>query len=214
MISVHAAVSSIIKTSPFLEEGLERGIISYSALAREIKPRVEESVFKRVTSGSIIMALKRIADTMEGKTVSETKLPKLGNITLRSNLVELTYLNSPTILDTYRELFLLVDQRKDVFCSVSQGIKEITIITTDDIRREVEKMFIKEHLIARLISLSSITISLPRIVVDTPGSYYTILKKLAWENINIIEVLSTYTELTIVFSNDDVDKAFSVLKKS
>lgn len=214
MISVATAVSSIIKTSPFLEEGLERGIISYSALARELKPRIEEKVFKSVTTGSIIMALKRTADSMENKTVSETKLPKLGNLTVRSNLVEITYLNSPTILDTYRKLFLLIEQRKEVFCSVSQGIKEITIIITEDILSEVEDMFLEEHLIAKLTHLSSITISLPKVVVNTPGSYYTVLKKLAWENINIIEVLSTYTELTIVFANNDIEKAFSLLKNS
>ncbi len=212
MISVANAVSSIIKISPFLEEGLERGIISYSALARELKPRVEEKVFKPVTTGSIVMALKRIADTMDENTVSQTKSPKLGNITVRSNLVELTYAYSATILDTYRKLFLLVEKRRDVFCSVSQGIKEITIIISDDVLEDVEKMFAKELRISRLTKLSSITISLPRIVVDTPGSYYTILKKLAWENINIIEVLSTYTELTIVFADKDVDKAFTVLK--
>ncbi len=67
-------------------------------------------------------------------------------------------------------------------------------------------------MISFITNLSSITIRTPKEWVYTPGGDYAILKRLAWENINIVEILSTYTELTIIFDNKDVDKAFSVLK--
>ena len=213
MISVSQAVTQIIKASPFLEEGLHRGIISYAALARDIKTQVEEQVFKQVTSGSIIMAIKRYTDMQKIKKGTAMKPLVLENLTVRSNLTELTYSNSPTMPDTYKALFSLSGQRKDLICSISQGVKETTIVISESMQRDVEKIFRKEVFVAELNRLSSISISLPKTVVYAPGAYYLILKKLAWENINIVEVLSTYTELTIIVSSADVDKAFTLLRR-
>ena len=60
--------------------------------------------------------------------------------------------------------------------------------------------------------LSAITIILPKEAVFVPGVYYSVLKALAWEGINFVEVVSSYTELTIILQNSNVDRAFSVLK--
>jgi aspartokinase len=48
--------------------------------------------------------------------------------------------------------------------------------------------------------------------VETPGVYYPILKALAWAGINFIEIISVSSELTIIFRDKDVDRAFSVIK--
>ena len=45
-----------------------------------------------------------------------------------------------------------------------------------------------------------------------PGVLYFILKILAWEGINITECVSTFTELTIILDNKDIDRAFSIIK--
>ena len=60
--------------------------------------------------------------------------------------------------------------------------------------------------------LSAITLILPKEAVFVPGVYYSVLKALAWEGINFVEVVSSYTELTIILQNSNVDRAFSVLK--
>ena len=44
-----------------------------------------------------------------------------------------------------------------------------------------------------------------------PGVHYTILKQLAWNDINLVEAVSTYSEFTIILERDVVDRAFSVL---
>ena len=38
-------------------------------------------------------------------------------------------------------------------------------------------------------------------------------KRLAWEDINIAEVISTTNEFTIVIEDRDIDRAFSVIQK-
>jgi hypothetical protein len=38
-------------------------------------------------------------------------------------------------------------------------------------------------------------------------------KRLAWEDINIVEVISTTNEFTIVVEDEDIDRAFSVIQR-
>jgi hypothetical protein len=49
--------------------------------------------------------------------------------------------------------------------------------------------------------------------VGTPGVYYSIFKQLAWGNVNVVDVVSTYTEFTVLFEFQNVDRAFSILKR-
>ena len=51
------------------------------------------------------------------------------------------------------------------------------------------------------------------LVFDTPGIYYYVFQKLSWEGININQVISTSNEFTILVSESEVDKAFSVINK-
>ena len=59
MITISQIVYSIIENKPFLEEGLKKGIINLSALARFIKPDIEKKLQKKVKTGAIIVALDR-----------------------------------------------------------------------------------------------------------------------------------------------------------
>ena len=78
----------------------------------------------------------------------------------------------------------------------------------------VAKDIFKDEIItARKKSISAITLRLPTNNVIVPGVYYRFLQKLAWENINIVDVVSTLTEFTILLSEDEVDRAFTLLKE-
>ncbi len=213
MISIKDALGEIIQGQPFIEEGLSRGIINYSAYAREIRPEIEKKLYKSVKEGAIVMALKRISERLSNSKIRPYSKFNLTNLTVRSNLTELTFNNSDSLIDKQRELFNQLSKEKDVFCAVSQGIRETTFISDFKAKTVIEKIFSSEIMLSVIKNLSSITIHLPKEIVETPGVYYQILKMLAWEKINVVEVISTYTELTIVFEDKNVDKAFSTLKK-
>jgi DNA-binding transcriptional ArsR family regulator len=212
MISTTEIVENLIKESPLLEDGLARGIISYSALARDLRPQIEKKLLKSVGRGAIVMALKRTSEKLKTKKNAIQQLVNLSGITARSNLAELTYLNSDTIIEKHKKVFLASEKRKDIFCNLSQGVRETMLIVGEEILPEMEKIFADERLVAKIKDLSSITILLAKETVSTSGVYYSILKLLAWNEINIIDVISTYSELTIILSNSDIDKAFSILK--
>lgn len=211
MISIADVVADIVKTSPFLEEALTRNILSYSALARELKPQIAKTLDKSVTRGSVVMALKRIAVKRKLARKVVQDIHRVSNLTIRSHLSEFIFTNSKILAQNQKRLFSRIGKKQDVFINISQGMFETTFIVSENIALDVQKVFEGEKLLSSMTQLSSITIRFPKEYLETPGVYYAIMKILAWEGINVVEVVSTYLELTIVLANKDIDKAFSII---
>lgn len=215
MIAIAEAVEELVHYSPLLEEGISRGIVNYSALARLIKSDVEEKVFKTIKTGAIIMALKRLSKRKYSKEKDIWAIFKQNpDMIVRSHLMEYTIVNSQTLLEKYRGFFNKINKNNKYFLIITQGVFETAIIISQELQKLVDENFQNEKITSRMKDLSSITIQLPDDNVTTPGLYGYILKSLGWEGINVIEVASTYTEITIILKEADVDRAFSVLKKT
>lgn len=214
MKSISDAVFEIVKQSPYLTEALSEQIVNLSSLARKIHLKVEEKVKKDINDGAIIAALKRIGNKLNKKYQKIKILNNLGDMTVRSNITEYTYLNTETLLKKVQELFLNIGRKKEIFLNLSQGVSESTIIASGNIEKEISEIFKNESLTARLENLSSISIKLPEDTVDNAGAYYSILKLFALEGINMVEMVSTYTEVSLIFRTADINRAFSVLTKA
>ncbi len=213
MITIGEALGKKIKQTPFLEVGLARGIINLSALARELKPDLEQQLWKDITEASIIMALKRYQAKSHDDTASLAQLHKLKNLTVCSNLVEYAFLNSPELLGLQKYLGEKVRDQKELFMNFSQGVIETTLIISEKLQTDIEKRVDKKLIIDKIPNLSSITLRLDIEHIYTPGVQYVLLKALAWEDINLIEVVSSYSEVTVIVEERDVDRAFSCIKQ-
>jgi aspartokinase len=105
----------------------------------------------------------------------------------------------------------LVNSDSDVFYTICRGVTETTIIASSSISNKISNLLINERLKSHTTDLASITVKLPAVNSEVYGVYYYILKHLAWEGLNIVEVVSTANEFTIIVKQDHVDKAFKVL---
>lgn len=215
MLTIPEVVEKIVLNTFFLEEGLSRDIINHSALAREIKPEIESTLMKEVHLGAIIMALRRLSIHLKKNSIQKKiNLLKIGDLTVRSNLVEYTYLNSDSIIEKQKQLIEILGEKKGSFITFTHGVFETNLIISENTKQDIEMIFKDEKQISKIDKLSAITIKLPKEAVYTPGVHYYILKQLAWGGINVVEEVSTYTEFTIILENDKVDQAFSILKNS
>lgn len=211
MVTVPEAAKIIIKRSRYLTEAMSKGFINNSSLARYMKPEIEEMLVKKVNDSSIIMALNRLQKNLKPQSKYKNIFRTKPTIIIRSNLSEINFANSETLDAKYSELLNLQDGHK-FFLTYSKGISESTIIASNEIIRQIKKLTENEKTISEFRNLSSITIHLPKQSVNTPGVFYFFLKSLAWEGINIIEIVSTLSEFTLIFEDKDVNKAFLLLK--
>ncbi|MCR4329381.1 MAG: hypothetical protein NUV65_02440 [Candidatus Roizmanbacteria bacterium] len=213
MITVPQVVQAIVIRSPYVGELLKRGIVNHSAYAREIRHEVEENTMKRVELGSIVMALKRL-DLNEVRTSALSSiLTQSPDLIVRSSLIELTLKNSKKVAQARGELFEKCSNDNREFITITQGVFETTIITAKQNKPILDELFSPSDVIMRVGNLSSITVRFHVDILDAPGVYYMILKVLALNTIAITEVVSTYTEITIVLPEKQVERAFALIKQ-
>jgi hypothetical protein len=214
MITVAQIVTTIISQKPFLAEALVEGIINTSSLARQIQQEVETMLQKPVQTGAIVMALKRFSPQIDLQTNIKFKkvFKGLGDIIVRSNLSDYTYKNSETLFEKHIQLLKRITGKEEIFYTFVQGVFESNFVISNSLGVDLEVLFKDEKIIASSQNLSSITLKLPFENISLPGFYYFILRKIAWEGINIFEVISTTNEFTIIVREQDVDRAFSVMK--
>jgi hypothetical protein len=213
MITVAEVTEQLIKRSPFLEEALADGLINISSLARHLQPEIEKQLKKEVKSGAIVMAVNRLAPAISKKAEAriDSFVSNIGDIVVRSDLTDYTYANSDTLIKKQSQLLNIVGKEKDLFCTSSQGVYEATIVVSSSIKDRIEKIFMGEHLLGSTSNLASITIKLPKGNTAVSGIYYYITKKIAWEGIPIVEVISTTNEFTLVMNDKDINRTFGIL---
>lgn len=213
MVTISDALARIVSRTPFLEEGLASGIINLSALARSLRPRIEAGLVKDVGDAALVMALKRISDKLKKRRARPGEMAKyVSDITVRSHLSEFTFQNSGTLLPRQIRLLQEIRGRNDRFITFSSGASETTAIVSSDLDGALTRIFNGEKLLCRYGGLSAIILRLTPQTVSAPGIYYLVLKLLAWEDINVTEVVSTYTEFVILLEDAFIDRAFSLLR--
>lgn len=213
MIKIAEVVEELVRRSPFLIESLEEGLINVSALARKLQPDVESVLGKPTKTGAIVMAVNRMP---AGKLSYEKRslqsfFRKLSDLNVRTDLLDYTFRNSETLPTCQARLLRDLENRPNLFYSVSRGVTETTILVTSTLEKQVETIFEEEKILSKEIELSAITLLLPVENRNLYGVYYYILKDLAWRGINLIELISTSNEFTIIVRNQDLDQAFSVV---
>lgn len=214
MQTIAAAVTQVVHDSPLLEECLAAGILNLSAVARMIRPRVEKECMKKAGTAALVMALRRLAPHLRRRAGDPRGILRLvRDITVRSNITEFTFRNSDTILQCQVRLIDRVRKQGDHFITCTQGVHEMTVMVQADLEVVVEKIFHGERRVSRVRNLAALGIHLTPKVVEVPGVYYAILKQLTWSGINVVEVVSTMTELTLLLEKKNVEKAFLVLKQ-
>ncbi len=212
MITIKEAIEKEILADAYLQPSLARGLINLSALARAVKPALEKKLYKKnISEASLVMALKRLLPKLKRKINGPKFRLSVENFTVRSNIVEINVANSAQVDTLRKTMAKLTLSDKDAFFSFIQGVRESTFVISKNLSAVVLR-HMEGKVLAKIDNLSSISLSLPPEYRGMPGMYYSLLKVLAWHNINLVEVISNYNELTLVFESSVIDKAFSLLK--
>lgn len=214
MITVPETTEKIIKRSRYLSEAISKDLINLSALAAYIKPEIEEMLIKKVSRASIIMAIRRIKNKLSKKPQSKYKTIFISppEMIVRSNLSLISLINSDNL---YKNCVYFFDShliQKRHFFTLTEGLSETTIALSTSLKEEFTNSIKHENITMNIDNLSSITIQLPEEVAASSGVFYFFMKSLAWEEINIVEIISTSLELTFIFDSKDINKAFSIFK--
>lgn len=215
MINIQHGLDRIISSRPFLEEALHEGLLNLSAVARNLKGELEEIVGKEVQTGAIVMALRRHVPgkLLQLRLKNVERVNRIRKITIRNGICSFTYTNFPGQMKYLQQLTKSFQDTEALFFTFSVGVFETSIFVHESASVVVQEIFAGKDCVAANKNLTCITLNLPDENAQSPGYYYAILKRIAWEGINIREVLSTTNEFSLMLDEKDVDQAFAVLNK-
>ena len=213
MVTVSHIVKKIVSSQPFVEEALGRGLISIGNFAEEISPKIEKELDKKINHGAIVMALRRHSEEISSKIKSK-KFDYSAELLLKTNLCDLTFVKTPNLLTKLRTVHTLVNFERGDTLNIILGNNEVSVIINEKYMEKLVKFLHGEKIINKEKDLVSLTIVFTADdFTHTPGVIFNAVRKLAWENINIYEIVSTMTELTFILNKKDSMKAYEVLQE-
>ena len=208
-------VTNLINQSPFIQEALDLDLINITSLARHLQQDIERSIDRDIQISAIVMAIKRRPTNMSqilDKSLTQF-MSSLGDVLVRSDIYDYTYAHSLSFRQSQIDFLGLIKDETHSYYSFCRGMGETTIVVNHVLKPIVETAFGSEELLVSRSNLAALSISLPSTNQDISGVYYTLLKRLAWQGINIIEVISTSNEITLIVSKSDIDHVFSMILK-
>lgn len=211
MITIAQAVEEIFTKDDVAVAAARKGWLNLSAYARSIQPLVQAALMKEVEVGSLITALSRAVSllskpdtTMEGRIQSLAVHPGLDG---------LTYERSEAASARIRELYTRTPPDNKAFLTVTQGINEITILAEAAVARHFREALSDLPKVYDKRNLTGITIKFPLGNLEVPNLIHMFTRRLAYKDVNIIEVVSTATELTYIIEKKDAALALEQLQK-
>lgn len=211
MITISQAVEQIIANSPLYGEAMIQDIVNHSAIARNIRPTIEEQLMVPVTEGAITIALKRCAEKLRKNHVASARDFSVRNMSIRSDLTALIYQNSP-VLQTIHQKILPMSISDDAFVHFAQGSRESSFVVSDVCVGMLKKLAAKEKIVAAYPHLSAISVRMPPAVMRNTGVFAPFVQALAWQQISVYQIVSYFTEITFLVSDTDADAALNAIK--
>ena len=214
MESVSSVVKKLLNRKPFLFEAFGRGILSYGSLASEFKPAIESSLGKEVKESAIVMALRRYAEEIrERPELTEPRRGRLScEILMKTNICDFNVYKTDRLLERLKELYELIQIGRGDFLNITVGNEEVSIAVSEKYEEQMQDFLEDEEIIDHKRGLVSLTMLFSGDFLQTPGIIFQVLRLLAWENINVYEIISTMTELTVVIRKEDSTRGYEALQ--
>lgn len=211
MKTVTDAVREILFTSDIAREALHAGVLNMSAYAEQILPEVEHMTWKSVQKNTVVVALSRIALELEAAPALHPTV-FIDELSIKAPLADVTYERTATTLQAAQQLSYVLGLLPAQFLTITQGLNEITIIVSQERLAEVEShMQIRPKSI--FPNLVGMTMKFNEEYLIQPNVLYSLLSRLAHQRVNLYEMVSTYTELTVFIDEAQLDKAVAVMNR-
>ena len=207
--SITNTVREVVNNDLSFQDSLQRDYCNISALARIVKPQVDQMLGgKNTSTESIVTALKRsrrdydvperpIASILAGSTVS-----------VKTDVAKLSAAKSKK---TIEKIAKSLTQNVDSYISVSESIMSITLVFDDVVLGDVKDMFTQGDILEVEDDLAAIIVHSPEEIIKTPGCAIAFYNQLARRHINIEDTVSCYTDTIMLVKMDQVGKAFNAL---
>jgi len=211
MIKIADTILAIIRGNAFLEFGVHHQLFNQAQLARYLQPFIAARAQKDTTTSAIAMALSRLTPALV-ETTPEPRDFQFDNISVTTGLFTASFTRTANARRAINRLQTDMFKR-EAFCNVSEGMKEVSVIVEKQLKDRLLEG-VGEQPLYQCTDLASAEIIFGIAYTDTPGILYTLLQRAALQNINLIEIISTCSGITLFIAERDTRVLFDTLLNS
>ena len=209
MVTISHVIQDVLKRHVLMQEAVNQGIVSFNKLATILKPEIEEELGRKVKLSAVIMALRRSAENLK-KTASRPKF-SYSIETIKTDISYLILEESSTLLSKIGNVYSVIDFKKGGILNIIQGNYEVGIIINSKYKEKLLDTLYEEKVLATVDNLVSISLTYSKDFLFVPGIIYDVSRFLAWENINVIDMILTKTEINIIIDKQDLMRCYKTL---
>jgi hypothetical protein len=223
MPSVSRTIRDILFSNSIYMNSLKAGIANYTALAIKIKPEVEKIVGSEVNINTIVVSIKRIADTIQQQqseqdfkiSQDEKEMVTGARISLTGSILDVEFGKE---MENIEKIFDLFDREPDIRFNIFQSknhiklfienISDIKKILSNDAQKVIGLSSIKE-------GVSMITISLPWQGNEFRKTYQllSMISNVLYNyEILLHNAFFTPNEIVLIISDSDAAKVYELLR--
>lgn len=209
--SISELVYEIVAKDETAYESIRREFMNYSSYAQIIKPQIDKKLNKKTKLNTITASLIRYYEKIKDESPIKPEIP-LEKLSIKTPLVDITYKKTDfdhSILGKVQSEFDL----SSIFFAITQGDRQISLITEQKVIDFIKKG-IKAKPIKELDDLGAVICPFNGKYYNQPNIIYSVTSKLALRHVDIIEIISTYTEIVYIIENKRIEEALGVLKQS
>ncbi len=195
---------------PSIKDCLKHSIINYSKLSRKIAK--ELNIEKKTSIDAILISCRRYEMKLKDEKILEDKILgilKESELEIKNKIV-VTIVGKRKYLGKIIELENKIQKSADTFYAI-EGSKVFTIITSEKYFEDLKILF-NNSIIKTSKNLVMITVKHPEDMENTPGVVAYISSIFSEHGVNIVEIMSCWTDTIIVISENDISTVIKFLK--
>jgi hypothetical protein len=207
--SVPHAVRQIIGSSTLFFQALSTGIANYTALAQKIKPEVEKLTKSEVNVNTLVVAIKRFADSLDGIDYEYHPIFEGVRMSLTGSIIDIDFHETDDVYQVLDEIFELGSGY-----NMFRTNKQIRLFAEDiDEIRTMFKSSPKRAIGEITDGLSKITITVQSDKENTYEVLSLVLSLLHNNRIPLYNAFFTQNEIILILGMNDAAKAYEVIRE-
>jgi len=213
MVTISHVVSKLINEKVYLYEAISKRIASYGSVARQLKPDIEKELGREVEHTAIVTAIRRFADKIETKYKDLKFNSKYAEVNLKTHIIDINVLKTQALFDKLKRFYDVVDFERGDILHVIYGRTHVAIVTNERYKEQILNLLQNQKIRKIEEDLVALSFTVGRKRIDKPGVLFQITRSLAWENINIIEIISVDLDVAFIVDKKDAVKGYNALER-
>ncbi len=211
-MSVAKSVEEMIESRPFLSEALVKNLINFNHLAAYLREEIERKLGKEVKEPAIVMALRRYSEKIKSSNTKSGLAQMSCSLSLQTNICDFNLKKNLNVLGCVGDIGRIAAKESKGFINTIIGNKEVAVTLSSSLKDQFEEGLNPSDILTYSEDLVAITLTFSGDFLATPGIVFQTTRMLAWEHINVYEIVSTMNELTFVVKSSDSPRALGKLQ--